>query len=498
MRPRAGLHAVLLAVLLATLLYWPDGTQAQTGEARVQHWTTAFTTTCRAHGGRASIQPDYQTRADLNGDGAPDFILDARRVVCLGALDVLCPNNLCPLMVLLSGPLGDRPSLEVVANGWSLDSADQPPAIVLRQPGPRRFQWDGRTMAEVVPGAARPPPVAAAPPDAPPKDDPPPPAGAPAAAPAGGRPPIVVRNQAETFQACRDSGGRPQATAGFEVTADLNADGQPDYIQDSTQLNCEGAASALCGSAGCPIAVFLSGARGYSLALGTHAQAWDLDRAGTPPTLVLEHHGSFCGRVGSAQCTKRYRWDGTRLAELGAGARPPPRPQAAAPGPGSGAASQVAPGAASQVAPRPIAPEGPPDIAAAPRPIPSGNWEIRPIANRAPLAMSPGPGAIESIALLCNEGVPVAVFTLQGRLPSGPPSVTFAFQAGRVEAGIAQSPGATNRIWYADLRGSPIPRLLAWEGGSVRLLLSGTIQGNLALDGAGRAVRAALEDCYRF
>jgi hypothetical protein len=348
----------LLAALLC-LLAMPDPAAAQTGEARVQHWTNAYTTTCRAHGGRASIQPEYQTRADLNGDGAPDFILDARRVVCLGALDALCPNNLCPLMVLLSGPRGDQPSLDVMANGWSLDSADQPPSIVVRQPGPRRFQWDGRMMAEVVPGAPRPPPVAAAPPDAPLKDDPPPPAAAP----------------------------------------------------------------------------------------------------------------------------------------------PPPPPQAFAqpvPRPLPGAASQVAPGAASQVAPRPAAPGGPPDIAAAPRPIPSGNWEIRPIANRAPLAMSPGPGAIESIALLCNEGVPVAAFTLQGRPPSGPPTVTFAFQAGRVDAGIAQAPGATNQIWYADLRGSAIPRLLAWEGGSVRLLLSGTIQGNLSLDGAGRAVRAALEDCYRF
>jgi hypothetical protein len=354
MRRRPGLAAILVAMLLSV----PAGAAAQTGEARVQHWTNAYTTTCRAHGGRASIQPDYQTRADLNGDGAPDFILDARRVACLGALDALCPSNLCPLMVLLSGPLGDRPSLDVMANGWSLDITDSPPSIVVRQPGPRRFQWDGRTMAEVVPGAARPPPMAAPPPDAPPKDDPP-----PAAAP----PP-------------------------------------------------------------------------------------------PPPQTFVQ---------------------------------PTPRPL---PGP----ASQVAPGAASQVAPRPMAPTGPPDIAAAPRPILSGNWEIRPIANRAPLAMSPGPGAIESIALLCNEGVPVAAFTLQGRLPSGPPSVTFAFQAGRVETGIAQPAGATNRIFYADLRGSPIPRLLAWEGGSVRLLLSGTIQGNLSLEGAGRAVRAALEDCYRF
>lgn len=67
-------------MLVAMLLTLPAGVAAQTGEARVTHWTNPFTTTCRANGGRPSIQPDYQTRADLNGDGAPDFILDARRV----------------------------------------------------------------------------------------------------------------------------------------------------------------------------------------------------------------------------------------------------------------------------------------------------------------------------------------------------------------------------------------------------------------------------------
>jgi hypothetical protein len=213
---------------LLLLLAWPGAAPAQpapsyTGEQRVQHWTNAFITTCRAHGGRATAQPGYQTRADLNGDGAPDFILDARRMACAGAPQALCPNGACSLLVLLSGPEGNQPALSQDSWGWTLDSASSPPALLVQLPPggcgtvrgacTQRFQWNGTTMAQAATAA---PPAAAAP------------APTPAATPPAGRPAIVARSQADTMAACRDSGGRPVAGAAFETQVDLNADGVAD------------------------------------------------------------------------------------------------------------------------------------------------------------------------------------------------------------------------------------------------------------------------------
>lgn len=468
---------------LLLLLAWPGTAPAQpvptyTGEQRVQHWTNAFITTCRASGGRATAQPGYQTRADMNGDGAPDFILDARRMACAGAPQALCPNGPCSLLVLLSGPEGGQPALSKDAWGWTLDSASSPPALLVQLPPggcgtvrgacTQRFQWNGTTMAQAATAA--------------------PPAASPPAAGTGPRPEIVVRSQAETMAACRDSGGRPVAGAAFETQVDLNADGVPDYVQDATHMDCQGAVSALCGSAGCPLGVFVSSPGGHRAAFSGHAQAWEIERTSTPPVLVLHLHGSACGRAGSETCTKRYAWNGRELAELRPGARPQGAPPPAPP------AAGTSPGAASQMgAPTSPAPAPAPEVAAAPR-----GWETRPVANRAPVAVTPGPGAVETLALLCHEGVPVAAFTLKARPPQGRAAVTFAFPQARVDLPITLPEGATNRVWYADLTGSEVPRLLATRSGNVRLLVAGAIQGNLALESAGPAVRAALSGCYRF
>jgi hypothetical protein len=198
-----------------------------TGEQRVQHWTSAFITTCQADGGRATAQPGYQTRADLNGDGAPDFILDARRMACAGAPQALCPNGDGALLVLLSGPAGNQPSLSKDALGWTLESASQPPALLVQLPVgacgsvrgacAQRFQWNGTTMAQAQ-AATAPPPSAAAPA----------PAAAPPAPGTGPRPAIMARSEVQTMAACRDFGGRPVAGAAFGTVLDLNADDVPD------------------------------------------------------------------------------------------------------------------------------------------------------------------------------------------------------------------------------------------------------------------------------
>jgi hypothetical protein len=113
-------------------------------------------------------------------------------------------------------------------------------------------------------------------------------------------------------------------------------------VQDATHIDCQGAVSALCGSAGCPLEVFVSGPGGHRAAFSGHAQAWEIDAATTPPVLVAHLHGSACGRAGVETCTKRYAWNGRELAELRPGARPQGAPPAAPPPVGTfpGAASQ--------------------------------------------------------------------------------------------------------------------------------------------------------------
>ena len=65
----------------------------------------------------------------------------------------------------------------------------------------------------------------------------------------------------ETAAMCREAGtGRmtfdPET---YVKRTDFNGDGRPDYVVDEAGLSCPGAASLLCGSAGCGVAIHLSG-----------------------------------------------------------------------------------------------------------------------------------------------------------------------------------------------------------------------------------------------
>jgi hypothetical protein len=76
--------------------------------------------------------------------------------------------------------------------------------------------------------------------------------------------------------------------------------------------------------------------------------------------------------------------------------------------------------------------------------------------------------------------------------------VSFAFPGTRVDAPIAQPQGGAPNVWYADLRGSRLPSLLAGNAASVPLLVNGGQQGALSLSGSTAAIRSALGPCYRF
>jgi hypothetical protein len=88
---------------------------------------------CVAGGGTPEILPGYDTAADLNGDGADDFLTDLAKLQCSGAWGAFCGPSGCPVTAWLSRPddghdrfdfgrlrgvevrQGDRPLPEVVA-----------------------------------------------------------------------------------------------------------------------------------------------------------------------------------------------------------------------------------------------------------------------------------------------------------------------------------------------------------------------------------------------
>ncbi|WP_372623600.1 hypothetical protein [Falsiroseomonas sp.] len=294
------------------------------------------------------------------------------------------------------------------------------------------------------------------------------------------QPQAVAAAAAEAMSDCRSAGGNPSLQAGFETVADLNADGVPDHLLDYTFLDCEGAASFFCGSAGCPLVAFLSGPRGHAATGLGHMRAWSLDLAGAVPVLVLQLHGGSCGRAGFAGCEVRTAWNGRELARVGAA--PPRAPLAATP-------PRVALAPTARPAPPPADSKSPVLAADA---MPAGVWQVRRGADGRPIAVAAGPGVVQAVTVFCHEGVPVMALALRAPPPAGP--VTLGLAGRTLRAAAPLGPGGGN-AWFADLRGNALPRLLSGSDASVLLTINGGIQGRLSLQGSTRAVEEALAGC---
>ncbi len=307
-------------------------------------------------------------------------------------------------------------------------------------------------------------------------------------------PPAVQQGAREAEADCRGAGGRPSLTADFQATHDFNGDGQPDYVQDYNGLDCQGAPSLFCGSAGCPVVVFLSPAH-RAQPLG-HVQGWTVQTSGALPVMVLSLHGSSCGRVGSDTCERRIGWNGREMAALGAG-RPPvaPAPQAGsvAPPPAAAApgAQGAAPGGGTKGAEPSLARPGP---GGSPGAAPPGAWEVRSGADGRAIAVAAGPGVVRAVTVLCHEGVPVVALALRARPPAGPVTFGLAGRSGRAQVPV--TPGGGD-VWYGDLRNSALPRLMTGSEAGMEVLMNGGMQGRLSLQGSTRAIREALAPCMR-
>ncbi len=136
----------------------------------------------------------------------------------------------------------------------------------------------------------------------------------PEPAPAGPLPAAVQEFLDENLRFCEEVGGTPNASGidlpgagraaeGYPplvTEADLNADGQTDYITDLAGLECVDAWSLFCGSAGCPVTVWVAEGADHEVAWGGSAQAWRLEGR----DVVLTLHGQLCTppRTGADSC----------------------------------------------------------------------------------------------------------------------------------------------------------------------------------------------------
>ena len=100
-------------------------------------------------------------------------------------------------------------------------------------------------------------------------------------------------------------GGRPRV-----MTADLDGDGEPDYVVDATTLQCHGAATALCANNGCQIAVARSGNRYFDpLRLAGGLASLTATGRGTVVLTLLVDRSECAGAVLGDACRATVAWD---------------------------------------------------------------------------------------------------------------------------------------------------------------------------------------------
>lgn len=280
------------------------------------------------------------------------------------------------------------------------------------------------------------------------------------------RPAMVEAEVNEARGICRDLGGVATFAKGgpdevpFETRVDLNGDRLDDYIFDYQGLSCSSADDdfidpGMCGSAGCAVALYLSGRGGYAAVPAGNIQGWQIDNSVDPPRLRVEEHGSACGQVGADTCVSYWGWNGRTFGRLPARA------------PSAGAAAAAG----------------------------GTRWTQSVGANGYRVAAVNGlPPPVAGIAITCERNVPMIGMNL-GRRSGQSLAVSVATAEGRAD--MALMPIGATGGWAAPVRDPHVLDLLSGSEGAAQVTIAGQPAGAVPLAGAREAMDAALAGCYR-
>jgi hypothetical protein len=120
-------------------------------------------------------------------------------------------------------------------------------------------------------------------------------------------PPVVQDEIDQARSACE----RAVLSPGFVTEKDINGDRIKDYILDYGKFECGGNSTFYCGSAGCLAQVFASlPGGGYIKVLDENVRNIKFRTIAGRPAMILDLHGSACGRVGAAPCRITLFWNG--------------------------------------------------------------------------------------------------------------------------------------------------------------------------------------------
>ena len=288
-------------------------------------------------------------------------------------------------------------------------------------------------------------------------------------------------------------GGAPQILDSYEHTLDLNGDGLPDFVTDLAGIECAGAWTAFCGTAGCPVTTWLSEADGRHsrFDLGYLQGIEILDEATPLPRLRAFYHGSLCGedRTGVEGCSRI--WTFADNIPQTSPIETVPTPDAAT----TDAPADVVAEAAPETEPE--AEPAPPSVSTVPAgDLPEG-WTLRRVPGSSPVALGSGAGNIASLAAFCLGGSPFLALTLRERPAEETLELGLAFSQGAVSASARLEPTAGG-AYVVSLADSPLAARLAGRDSTVAVRLGARDEGILSLKGSTRALRAALETCHAF
>ena len=126
--------------------------------------------------------------------------------------------------------------------------------------------------------------------------------------------PLPPEVQSEINEDIKDCDGKVKFEKGFLTRRDVNGDGIEDFILDYGHFICGQNATQFCGSAGCVTVIFASLPEGkFVKVLNDNVRGIKFKTVHGRPAMLLDLHGSYCGKAGAAPCNETLYWNGEKF-----------------------------------------------------------------------------------------------------------------------------------------------------------------------------------------